>query len=143
MSHLTTLIKRIKYMESKKADPKSSLFQGRLMNIAEYLVYYNDYTKEEAEEAVKILKKYGFNVDLTPQGIERKLIELRGLPDCYSDTCMRCGRPLSNPYSKKKGLGPVCRAKVKRGDWRDDMDVLEKRSVGVKKLNEFGLDRHI
>jgi hypothetical protein len=115
-SHLSTLIERVKRMESNK-DTDNAAFKGRLLNLAEYLVYYNDWTKEEVIEARAILDKYDFDVEFSHKGIEKKNVELRGLPDHYSETCMRCGRALSNPYSKKKGMGGICRQKAKQGDW--------------------------
>jgi len=130
MSHLTTLIKRV-----EKAEKFGEVHWSRLLNLAEYLVYYDDWSKEEFERAKELLEKHNFKVELTPQGIERKLIELKGLPDFYSRTCLRCGRRLSNPYSIRKGLGSYCRQKVKRGDWGKDSKVVFK---GQKKLFEMG-----
>ena len=129
MSHLSTLIKRI-----DKTD--ESNIKWCLMNLAEYMVYYTDYTKDEATKAVAILNNHNFNTQLSYQGIEKKYVELVGLPDLHSRSCLRCGRGLSNPISMRRGLGPVCRAKVKRDDWGDKEPV--DLGVAMSKLTDYG-----
>lgn len=129
MSHLSTLIKRI-----DRADESS--IKWRLLNLAEYMVHYTDYTKDESTKAVTILNEHDFNTELSHQGIERKYVELAGLSNFHSRTCLRCGRSLSNPISVRKGLGPVCRSKAKRGDWGDK----ETKNIddGATKLSDHG-----
>ena len=120
MCHLSTLVDRIERMEQNHEYQKDPLFRGRLLNIVEYMTYSSDWTKEEAEAAHKVLDKYDFSVGFNHKAIESELVKMRGLPDVYRETCMRCGRHLSNPYSIKKGMGPKCRAAAARGDWGSD-----------------------
>lgn len=114
MSHLSTLIERV---ERDRIQQNKLFFNERLMNLAEYIVYYNDYSAEEEKRAKELLREFDFDVELSLEGLERKHVELHGLVDMYSPICLRCGKTLSNPLSVKKGLGPVCRSKVMRGDW--------------------------
>ena len=106
MSHLSTLIQRIRKTPRKERD--SPIFKGRLMNLAEYMVYQNDSTEQEQTEAHIMFNKYSFEVELSEEGLKRKQRELHQI----GYTCMRCGRRLTNPYSKKKGLGPECLKKI-------------------------------
>lgn len=80
MSHLTTLIGRIRRKEEsgekyKQDVTKDSSFQNTLINLAEYLLYYRDYSVEELAEAKSILKKYGLGhlVHANQEDIDREL----------------------------------------------------------------------
>ncbi len=81
---------------------------------------------------------------LNPQGpmpymymIGYKIDETKGLVKmkCWGDmiepritTCMRCGRPLSNPYSQYLGLGPECGA-------QEHLKLMES-GVSIKEVTE-------
>ena len=106
------------------------------MNVAEYMTYYTDYTKEEADGASTLLSSHNFNIELTRKGIEKEYAKLTNSSITHHRTCIRCGRGLSNPISMRRGLGPVCRTKVKRGDWggKEPVDL----GVAMSKLTDYG-----
>jgi len=56
MSHLSTLIQRVRRIENNGKDERA--LQERLLNIAEYLTYSHDYSEEESQEAKKMLTMY-------------------------------------------------------------------------------------
>ena len=83
------------------------------MNLAEYMVYHNDSTEQEQTEAHIMFNRHSFEVELSEDGLKRKQRELHQI----GYTCMRCGRRLTNPSSKIRGLGPECQEKVKNSNW--------------------------
>jgi len=109
-SHLSNTIRRVEKLERKRKVDKATL-RGAVMNIAEALVYFQDYTEYEKSHAEIILKKHSIDVELTPEGLEKAFGELRKSSGTFSELCLRCGRKLENPESKEKGMGPVCRKK--------------------------------
>ena len=64
MSHLSTIIRRVEQRLSEvfKGDPKKagrdSLFKQSINNLQEYIESWDDYTKEEREEADILYCKY-------------------------------------------------------------------------------------
>lgn len=56
MSHLSTLIQRVRGIENNGRDERA--LQERLLNIAEYLTYSHDYSEDESQEAKKMLETY-------------------------------------------------------------------------------------
>jgi len=56
MSHLSTLIQRVRRIENNGRDERA--LQERLLNIAEYLTYSHDYSEDESQEARKMLTMY-------------------------------------------------------------------------------------
>jgi hypothetical protein len=56
MSHLSTLIERVRRIENNGRDERS--LHERLLNIAEYLTYSHDYSMDESREAKKMLGRY-------------------------------------------------------------------------------------
>jgi len=56
MSHLSTLIERVRRIENNGRDEYS--LKERLLNIAEYLTYSHDYSVDESREAKKMLIRY-------------------------------------------------------------------------------------
>ena len=73
---------------------------------------WDDWTPEEGREALELLEKYGW-ADTTLEDLERSEIEHHGIPGLGpSNHCKICGRPLSDPKSIKRGIGPVCWEKV-------------------------------
>jgi len=56
MSHLSTLIERVRRIENNGRNERS--LQERLLNIAEYLTYSHDYSVDESREARKMLVMY-------------------------------------------------------------------------------------
>lgn len=115
-SHLTILIKRVKDIPySEKNEPA---FFNKLINLAEYLRYEDDYTDFEKRKATAILKAYDMDFLLEIESDSQFENEIRRLPvykeKGYSRTCIRCGRTLTNPKSIKRGYGPTCYAKRKK-----------------------------
>jgi hypothetical protein len=109
MSNLSDTITRVEKLERKRKVDKATL-RGALMNIAEALVYFQDYTEYDKRKAEIILKKHNIEIELTPEGLEKAFGEFRR-SGTFSELCLRCGRKLENPESKEKGMGPVCRKK--------------------------------
>ena len=74
MSHLKTLCNRITTYNGK--DKNSRHFQDMLLNLAEYMLYFDNWTIEEGMLAKKIMKDENFIVDLKYSSIETKLREI-------------------------------------------------------------------
>jgi len=58
MSHLSTIISRVKHREKMPNFLNDSLFWQSIVNLQEYQEAWNDFTKEEQEEADKLFTKY-------------------------------------------------------------------------------------
>jgi len=56
MSHLSTLIERVRRIENDGKDER--YLQDKVLNIAEYMTWSHDYSEQEAQEARGILQKY-------------------------------------------------------------------------------------
>jgi hypothetical protein len=56
MSHLSTLIERVRRIENNGRDERS--LREKALNIAEFLTYSHDFSEEEAAEAREILRRY-------------------------------------------------------------------------------------
>lgn len=39
--------------------------------------------------------------------------------------CGMCGKPLKNPKSVRRGIGPVCYSKLQKGELKDKLDRVE------------------
>jgi hypothetical protein len=59
MSHLSTLIERVKGIENDGCDEIDLM--EKLINLAEYLTFSFDFTEWEAKEAIGILEKYNMD----------------------------------------------------------------------------------
>jgi len=56
MSHLSTLIQRVRRIENNGRDEQT--LREKLLNIAEYMTYSHDYDQRESNEATELLWKY-------------------------------------------------------------------------------------
>ena len=113
-SHLTELIKRVKSVPYKLKTER--LFFLKLINVAEYLRYKNDFTDFEKRKATAILKAYkmdyllGIDDDVK---FERAIQQIEIFKkEVYARTCIRCGRTLTKPESMKRGYGEECWDKI-------------------------------
>ena len=57
MSHLATLIQRVRNIENDGRNEHD--LKEKLLNLAEYITYSNDYDSDEIKEAHDILYEYG------------------------------------------------------------------------------------
>lgn len=129
-SHLTTLIRRVKSIPRKmRGEP---VFFSKLVNLAEYLHYEQEYTDFEKRRAIALLKvnKLDFLIEIVDDDEFEK--QIKGLEIYnkvgYSRTCIRCGRTLTVPDSIRKGYGPECYSKkerLKQGNLQKFFDLLE------------------
>ena len=114
-SHLTELIRRVKSVPSKLKSER--LFFLKLINVAEYLRYENDFTDFEQRKAKAILKAYKLNYLLEIDDdikFERAIQQLEIFKkEGFARTCYRCGRTLTKPESMRRGMGEECHSKVK------------------------------
>ncbi len=112
-SHLTTLIKRVRAIPYKmKQEP---IFFSKLINIAEYLYYEEDYTEFEERKAKAILKVHELDYLLDIESEEEFERTIRHFISEKKGTrvCIRCGRSLSKPESVRRGYGEECYSKRK------------------------------
>jgi len=131
VSHLTTLIKRVRSVPGKlKSEP---VFFNKLINLAEYMRHEEDFTEFEERKAKSLLKIYHLDFLLnikTEAKFEREIRKLEVYREKgYSRTCIRCGRSLTNPTSIKRGYGPECYGKRRIVD--------DGKSSGHTKLTKF------
>ena len=47
--------------------------------------------------------------------------------------CGICGKPLSNPTSLRRGIGPVCYARMQRGELKEKLDRIEELRLKARK----------
>lgn len=83
MSHLATLIQRVKSIERRgdtlpKPLPPQPIGMewGMLKNMLEYMVYWDDWTQGEGEAALELLERYGW-ADITLEELERAELQSR------------------------------------------------------------------
>jgi len=120
MSHLSVLINRV----VNELRSIGKVRKDTLINLAEYMTYWDDYTEEEARQARAILKEFHLEKLIGNQDLINRELEKE-----YHYRCGRCGRALSNPISVKYGYGPVCRKKL-------GITVLERLEKNLQKLRE-------
>jgi len=109
MSHLTTLICRV------IADEKAFGYAEKehLINLAEYILSWHDYSKQEEREAVALLAKYRLAKLANKHNKQRSLqLIQRELDASWQRRCARCGLTISSEKSLETGLGSVCRRKA-------------------------------
>ncbi|MCW4048070.1 MAG: hypothetical protein NWE99_11020 [Candidatus Bathyarchaeota archaeon] len=109
MSHLSTLIQRVRDDEAAFGYAEKE----HLINLAEYIVTWRDYSKLEEREAVAILAKYRL-WKLADKYHRQKSLQLiqQELAKPWTRRCARCGLPISSEKSLRTGFGSVCRRKV-------------------------------
>lgn len=47
--------------------------------------------------------------------------------------CGMCGKPLKNPKSVRRGIGPVCYSKLQKGELREKLDRVEALRLKARK----------
>jgi hypothetical protein len=106
-THLSVLLRRVRDDETGFGYASKE----HLVNIAECILSWpGKYSKNEYDEAVRILAKYHL-AKLAARRHGQKLIE-KELARPYKARCRRCGLPITNPASLAAGHGPVCRRKL-------------------------------
>jgi hypothetical protein len=106
-SHLSTLINRVKEDEQQF----NYATKDHLVNLAEYILSWpGKYSKNEYDEAIKILAKYHL-AHLASRKHGWKLIA-KEISRPYERRCARCGYPISSKISLATGYGAVCRRKL-------------------------------
>ena len=123
MSHLSTLILRVLADEERFGYAT----KDNLINLAEYILSWRDYTKEEEREAVALLAKYRL-AKLADKYDRQRSLQLiqKELDASWTRRCSRCGLPISSEKSLETGYGSVCRRKA---------------CVAAEKLNQENLRR--
>ena len=108
-SHLTILIKRVKAIPQRmKTEP---VFWNKLVNLAEYIHYEDDYSDFEQRKAKALLKVYHLEYLLEivdDDEFERAIQSVSKEKGAGSRVCIRCGRTLTDPQSVRRGYGPEC-----------------------------------
>lgn len=110
-SHLSTLLDRVRAEETTLGYARKE----SLINIAEYILSWNDYAKEEYREAIILLAKYHLgnlaNKDPKYRKKSWALIE-KELSKPYERRCSHCGLVITSKKSLETGLGVICRKKL-------------------------------
>jgi len=118
MSHVTTLINRVKNLEKRKK-LRSEEYLNRIVNIVEYITFHTDCTEDEKVEALKILEKYKLSYMIDNKEAIDQIYSniLTGKDGALHRSCIRCSKPLKNPKSVKLGMGKTCYDKVGQNEW--------------------------
>lgn len=109
MSHLSILIQRVRDDEAAFGYATKE----HLINLAEYILSWHDYSRGEEQEAIALLAKYRL-AKLADKYHRQKSWQLiqRELNASWTRRCSRCGLPISSEKSLETGFGSVCRRKV-------------------------------
>lgn len=103
-THLTVLINRVKEQEKSLG----YVTKEPLINIAEYITFWpGKFTKEEYDEAVKLLAKYNLATLIRNRKKIQKALEAKWIA-----RCARCGRAIWSEESLRTGYGGICRRKL-------------------------------
>ena len=109
--HLSILLDRVRAEEASLGYARKE----SLINIAEYILTWHDYAKEESREAIAILAKYHLaNLANTHPKYRKRSWELieKELVKPYERRCGRCGLVITAKKSLETGYGHVCRRKI-------------------------------
>lgn len=164
MSHLSTIIGRVKRsIKVNRKLPENQRLQASLshaFNLAEYMTYNQDFSPEEAREAIRLLDLMGLphvvdeNHGASFYDVMKKLADDGKIMTIPSRTCQKCGRDLSNKVSVMHGMGPICYKKrvievaratagMSKDSVIDGMDKISKEAdpeidpiLGIKPENE-------
>lgn len=98
MSHLKTILRRAKRPEGNDVP--------HLISIIEYINWFDDWTAEEYEEALSILRRRGSGLE--PGSAEALLARHYGPRDHWKRACVRCGQVLNGNAHPVRGMGEKC-----------------------------------
>jgi len=107
-THLSTLILRVKNDE----ESLGYATKEHLINLVEYIVSWQRYTKQEYITAIEILAFYHLAQLASKNRIHARKFIAEELAKTYEARCKRCGLPISSKASLKTGHGIICRRKL-------------------------------
>ena len=107
-SHLTVLINRVREDENAFG----YVTKEHLINLAEYIVSWQNYFKSEYDEAIQILAHYHLAHLASQNHIHARKWIQQELEKAWLTRCKRCGLPISAKVSILTGYGHICRKKL-------------------------------